>query len=448
VASSPVTPPPGYQIESAPQGGSLPPGYQIEGQGQPAQPGIMSKVGDVVNDVGLGAVKGVWDTASGVSSLLNKIPGVGETLAPSAGVAAMKQTAQPTNTAQSVGKGAEDIGEFFLGDEALKGVSLGEKALKAAGLAEKYEKASPFVRKAIEHIMTGARAGTVAGTETTAKTGDVKQGLEAGAAAGAGGTALSAVGDALGSGLKYIQAAKAFKELPGALDKGLTETISQKAVADGLKATAGDTAAEHLADSALQYKERAKQGYELVDNAVNGELQPIQDKLKATKKAISIQSNLDPEKADALKATKADLEKKLSETIAKAKANGVPDAEDVIKKADADYNTFHAQSQLSTQLARKATETGGASPAGMQTWARNLGTPKVVGQTSRLEQALGKDGAEAVHNLTQEGLAKAKELATQAAVGNEIKKAAVKGAAGTVGATAVGYPAYRVLSGH
>jgi hypothetical protein len=163
-------------------------------------------------------------------------------------------------------------------------------------------------------------------------------------------------------------------------------------VADGLKATTGTTAAEHLGDSALQYEAGPNQGYQVVDNAVDGELKPIQDKLTQTKKAIKVNTNLNPELADKLTTQKAELEKKLTETIAKAKANGVPDAEDIIKKADADYNRFRAQSDLSTRLQKAAGPNGPASPAGLHVWSKQLGTPKVVGGTSRLEQALGPTG--------------------------------------------------------
>lgn len=439
MATSAITPPPGYSVESNPtQGSSLPPGYQIEA---PQSPSLLSQAGQMGSDLLQGVGEGGLSTVHGTGELIRKglnavHAGAGDAVVPPSGQAALNQIATPDNTTQKIGKGAEDIGEFVAGDEALKGVSLGKRALEAAGLAEKYEKASPFVKAAIEHTMNVIRQGGVAGVETTNKTGDVKQGAEAGLAAGAGSAAVGAVSDLAGTGLKYLRAASDFKALPAALDKGLSDVVSQKAVADGLKATTGTTAAEHLADSALQYHTRAKSAYQMVDNAVDGELQPIQDKLTQTNKAIKINSNLNPELADKLAEQKAALQKQLAATIDKAKANGVPDAEQIIQKADQDYNKFRAQSDLSTRLQKAAGPNGAASPAGLHVWSKQLGTPKIVGGTSRLAQALGPDGAGAVQQIAAEGRDKAAELARQATIGRAIKITAASGAAGVAGAEA------------
>lgn len=418
-------------------------------QAAPPQSGFVNPLAQAGADLLTGAGKGVLQTVHGTGELIRKgmnlvHSGAGDAAIPPSGQQGLDQMSTPTNTAQKVGVGAESIAEMALGDEALKGLSIGDKLLKVSKLADTYEKATPFVRAAIEH---GLRAGATTGAETAAKTGDLGTAAKAGAGAAAAGAAGSVAMSGLGAGLKYLQAAKTFQELPAALDKGLSETVSQKAVTDGLKATQGATASEHLADSALQYQQRAKQGYQVVDNAVNGELQPIQDKLDQVKKAIKIQSNLDPDKADALKTTKTQLEKALSDTIAKAKANGVPDAEQIIQKADGDYTKFRAQSDLSTRLQKAATAGGPASPASLHVFSKQVGTPKVVGKVSRLEQALGKDGAEAVQKLASEGRSRAEELARQAEVGNAIKKTAITGAVGAAGAGAVGYPLYRIL-GH
>lgn len=403
---------------------------------------------DMLTGVGQGVAGTVHGTGELIRKGLNFVhAGAGDTVVPPSGQKALDQAATPVNTAQKVGKTAEDIGEFVTGDEALKGLSLGKRALEAAGLAEKYEKASPFVKAAIEHTMNAVRSGTTAGAVTTAKTGDVGEGAKAGAGAAVGSVALGAASDLVGAGVKYVRAAKAFKDLPGALDKGLSDIVSQKAVADGLKATTGTTAAEHLADSALQYQTRAKAAYQMVDNAVDGELQPIQDKLTAVKKAIKVNTDLNPDLASKLIDQKQQLEKSLQGAIERAKANGVPDAEKIIKQADSDYNKFRAQSDLSTRLQKAAGPEGAASPAGLHQWSKQLGTPKVVGGTSRMAQALGDDGAKAVLQMAAEGRGKAAELAAQADTGSVIKKAAFTGAAGAAGAGAVGYPLYRALGG-
>src|SRR5437660_2993403 len=65
-------------------------------------------------DFGAGALKGLMHTGTSLSPLINKIPGIGETLAPSQGIKAAQQIEKPSNTMQKVGYGAEQVGEFML----------------------------------------------------------------------------------------------------------------------------------------------------------------------------------------------------------------------------------------------------------------------------------------------------------------------------------------------
>jgi hypothetical protein len=88
--------------------------------------------------IGTGLMKGVGEgliqTGTAFSPLINKIPYIGEKLAPSAGIAGAKELARPVNTSQAVGKTAEQVSEWLLptGLEEKAGV-LGAKA--AAELA-------------------------------------------------------------------------------------------------------------------------------------------------------------------------------------------------------------------------------------------------------------------------------------------------------------------------
>jgi len=198
----------------------------------------ISSLGDLFNnpnqdehqDITRGFVKGAGDTVAGVASLINKIPVVGQTLAPSTGVNALRQMSTATNTGQVVGKSAEGLAEFVLGDEALKGASLTEKVAKLAKLSETYEKASPFVKTAIE---TAMRMGTVSGVETTAKTGDIGEGVEAAGAGAALGLATEAAGAGAGKAVKYVR--DLYKPL---------ETISsvQPVLQDGIRSVLSDVA--------------------------------------------------------------------------------------------------------------------------------------------------------------------------------------------------------------
>jgi hypothetical protein len=155
-------------------------------------------VGSVVSDVGAGIAKGAGQTVNTVSKLLNKIPVVGETLAPSQGVSAAENMETPTNTAQKVGVGIEGLGEFLLGDEALKGLSLGDKLLSAGKLAKTIE-GSPLLSKAVEIGMNALRTGTVGAGQALA------HGASAGEAATTGAVAAG-VGGVLETGVQAVKA--------------------------------------------------------------------------------------------------------------------------------------------------------------------------------------------------------------------------------------------------
>jgi hypothetical protein len=83
-----------------------------------------------------GFVKGAGQTVSTASKILNTIPGVGEHLAPTTGVYALEQMTETNTPDERAGAVIEGIGEFLLGDEALKTLSIGDRLLKAGKLAK------------------------------------------------------------------------------------------------------------------------------------------------------------------------------------------------------------------------------------------------------------------------------------------------------------------------
>lgn len=105
-----------------------------------------------------------------------------------------------------VGTGAENIAEFFMGDEALKGLSLAEKAgilAKVAKVAESH----PIVAKIISHGLTAVRGGAVTTGQQLAHGATPTQALEAGAGATVLGTAAGAATEGVGAGIKAIKSA-------------------------------------------------------------------------------------------------------------------------------------------------------------------------------------------------------------------------------------------------
>jgi hypothetical protein len=144
-----------------------------------------------------------------LSPLLNKIPGIGETLAPSAGIAAANQLKQPANTTQAIGKGAEQLAEWLLptGLEEKAGAAVAEHAPQIARWAV------PAAKAATAALESGVRNKTQGGSFT------------AGAATGAAGSVAGPILKKAGSGMAEIAMApgkRVLKSLPDGVDIGKT----------------------------------------------------------------------------------------------------------------------------------------------------------------------------------------------------------------------------------
>lgn len=151
------------------------------------QPSTLDKVVSTAKDVGTGITEGaantVGSTVAGTSKLLNKIPYVGQYLAPKEGIKSLESrttdVSTPQNTAQSVGKTGEQIAEWLIPSGAEE---------KAGVLAGKY---LPQLGKAIPaaaRIITGAGES---GLRNLTQGGEFKSGA-----------AIGGVGSAVGEGLK------------------------------------------------------------------------------------------------------------------------------------------------------------------------------------------------------------------------------------------------------
>lgn len=157
--------------------------------------------GDLL-DVGIGVAKGIGNTVAGLGELVHRIPGVSaavDTLYGQPGVSQnafteARRVTAPTNTAQSIGRGIEQVAEFFtpvgaagkakavaeIGKSALltgaQGGGAGEAAfagglsavIPGAGVARRgaqalKESAEPLVRAAIKPTVTALRRISGAG---------------------------------------------------------------------------------------------------------------------------------------------------------------------------------------------------------------------------------------------------------------------------------------------
>jgi hypothetical protein len=198
----------------------------------------LTKAGKIAMGVPAGIGEGVFKTVAGVGNLvglhsnfLNHLAGEDEAASGS----------------EKVGAGAETIGEFFLGDAALKGLSLGEKFLQVAPVLKAMEnfpraaqalrvginvgkagltltdadrvaiKASPVMARLVAAGYDALRAGVVQTAQTGIRTDNAGEALTQGAgmAAGAGliGGALAPVGAMLAKGGEAAEKAGGLRNL-------------------------------------------------------------------------------------------------------------------------------------------------------------------------------------------------------------------------------------------
>lgn len=157
-----------------------------------------------ITDLGTGVIKGLGDTTSGVAHLINKIPVVGETLSPKQGITALDTADVSNGAAELAGKGIENIGEFALGDEAMKGAFEGlSHASQLVNLAKKYPQIAEVLNMADSHpwlakiITSSLKGGTVGGAQGALKGASQGEAGEQGKAGAVGGAVGGPAGEAL-----------------------------------------------------------------------------------------------------------------------------------------------------------------------------------------------------------------------------------------------------------
>lgn len=106
---------------------------------------LLNRAASVVGDLGMGALKGLGQTATNLGEAVHLIPGVSRAVDALYGAPvsqpsfeAADQALQPSNTAQAIGKGAEQIAEFFIPgravSRAVQGLGMGGRAALEAGV--------------------------------------------------------------------------------------------------------------------------------------------------------------------------------------------------------------------------------------------------------------------------------------------------------------------------
>ncbi|HEV8492659.1 MAG TPA: hypothetical protein VGR76_10315, partial [Candidatus Angelobacter sp.] len=294
-----------------------------------------------LSSFGTGVAKGAAETVHTVGSFLHNnlgIPMPDEILNPTPeekGTGAFDSK----NKAELAGKIGEGVGEFVLGDQAIKGLGLAERL----GIAQKVMKISsehPIIGKAIAIGMNSMRTGAVAGGETLAKGGTPAEAAQAGAGAAAGGAALEGAGSVI----------SAMRSPAKAVQEGIANIAKDAGNAAGdIKPTAADpygfrqVAKEQIG----RYKDAANKLDELSKNAFSDAQQEVADAAddftaagkKAYREAVGKLDGIINQYAPELKAAGTD-----------------------VNSMKADYKAGMANNKIAAFLGKTTEETGSGAP--------------------------------------------------------------------------------------
>lgn len=315
--------------------------------------GLLTKAADAVGNTIEGVGKGALQTLSGTDEfarqhlpafLTNSDLGFGKP----ADLAHVREMASPTGTAQKVGAGIEDLTEFLLGDEALKGASLSERLLNAGKTAKVIEN-SPRLTAVVKAGIQALRGATIGGTQAGLKSGGDVGSTATGAVAGG-------VGNVVIPGA--INAAKELPELVNTLKNVIRPGIIQDAFQGDIRRIINEAATEHgvapsnaasIRDVANEVsnslQSRAKSAYQALDNATGGRVQRFSDAIKAVQKKLSNLNGIaTPDDEGAWIEKLNDLQDAHEQAMSEAEQQGVPRT--LLDQANADFRKSKAMADL------------------------------------------------------------------------------------------------------
>lgn len=423
----------------------------------PANDGIMAKIGqagqsldDATTGVAKGFAKGIGDTTSGISHLLNKIPGVGETLAPSEGITALDQMDKTNGTSEGIGKGAENIAEFAMGDEALSGVA---KASRLVSLAKKYPLIADTLNLATQHpwlakiiteggkgAVTGGVEGGVKGAQQDNAVGGAERGAAVGGAAGAAVGTVSGAIDALKS-LRvnpFRKAMDVIKEV-SASPAEAGEAVSQPIAQSGVNAVAPPVGNSFRSGIDVQTPYgQAKALYKTVDDAAKTDFKGLYDKLDNAQDEARLAAPGSPEEAKAQLNIK-NTQDAIDDAKKVAAQSGVPDVDKTLAQADAKYAETQANKDLNSKFATHIR--GNVSHGAPETFnidstiqmLEQMDKPNKYG-ISRLQQtSLGPKGAAALKQVFYDAKKAGAVAMNSRALRNKFLTYGIPGATGLLG---------------
>lgn len=367
---------------------------------------LLTKAGKAAGGLFEGIGEGAFGTLAGGSDLLDKATG----MQPGAVNRFLHTEAGDNNTshgvAQTLGRGGEDLTEFLLGDEALKGLSLSDRLLKTAKVAKVIEE-SPLLNRVVQAGVRALRGGTVAGIQSGVKTGgNVPDALGAATAGALGNAVVPEAVDALGAARKALPDALATVRnviRPGAIQdafqgqmRDIVNDAAKELGVDTSKAASIRDVAQDVSDSLLQ---KARASYKALDDATGGRVQRFSDAIKAVQQKLRNLTIASPDEEGAWIEKLNDLTDAHEKAMQEAEAQGVPRS--LLDQANIDFRRSKAMLDLSKSI-RASTEglrpelaSGAKAPIPEKVNTSKL-FPRVqkLYDSGRLQDALGSRAAD------------------------------------------------------
>lgn len=386
-----------------------------------------------------GIGEGVFSTAAGASNLIDDKTGMQRGAVNRYLNDLSTDQGHATISPQSVGQVGETVGEFLLGDEALKGLSLSERLARTAKVVKLLE-SHPLAAKAFNIGVAALRQGAVQGIQTGIRTGgDTHAAGEQGLLAGGLTAGFGAAGETYRALRGALDSSSLQKPLQSAITKAITQTAQEHGIAIPEGASARDVA-QSLSDS---LRAKASGLYKQLDSALGGtRFQTFDDQLGNIQRAIRDNLGIDPQKDTALAKRLQQVTDARQAAMDGIRAKGL-DPENLIGQADALHQRAMALQDVSkavrasTDVHPSAGNTANVKTAPFFRRMQGLATPnpRFPGAPSRLAQALGEQRAAELLETVDHAHLAAQRIAA--------RNAWIKKGATAVGLTGLGAEAYR-----
>lgn len=356
------------------------------------------------------------------------------------GTAPTQQELEPTNTAQTVGGIGESILEALAADNAFKSLGVLDR-IKSIGTVSDLIGKHPLIAKALGSGLLNATTGAITQGVKTGTVEGAEQGAEAGAVIG---TALPIAGAAIKKTVKAVPEiwnTVTGKAAQAELQSGIRSVLNDTAEAVEVPKPGSPTIRDSARALANNVETKSKSLFKTIDDATDGEATNLQQKIKNVDFKLRDIAGTDDDLEEKLFNQKVALSAKFDDVLELAKQNGV-DAT-TIDSAKQSWRQASALRDLDTQI--KASTVGNVKnapeivdPKKLVGRLQKLADTESTSGVSRLEDALGKDQADALLQKTYDSVKAVGKRDTAIKVGKAVGKYGLI----TGG---IGYGAHKVL---